>query len=40
MPTGSPSASRSSGEPNFSPDGLAERSQAEYAEGSNLWEMI
>jgi bacterioferritin len=28
------------GEPNFSPDGLAARSHAEYAEGENLREMI
>ncbi|MEO7727267.1 MAG: ferritin-like domain-containing protein [Burkholderiales bacterium] len=28
------------GEPNFSPDGLAARSHAEYAEGANLREMI
>jgi bacterioferritin len=28
------------GEPNFSPDGLAARSHAEYAEGSTLREMI
>jgi bacterioferritin len=28
------------GEPNFSPDGLLQRSHAEYVEGSNLKEMI
>ena len=28
------------GEPNFSPDGLAERSHAEYVEGTTLKEMI
>jgi bacterioferritin len=28
------------GEPNFSPDGLAERSHAEYVEGSSLKDMI
>ena len=28
------------GEPNFSPDGLAERSHAEYVEGTSLREMI
>ena len=28
------------GEPNFSPDGLAERSHAEYVEGESLIEMI
>jgi bacterioferritin len=28
------------GEPNFSPDGLAERSHAEYVEGGTLGEMI
>ena len=28
------------GEPNFNPEGLAERSHSEYAEGSNLVEMI
>jgi bacterioferritin len=28
------------GEPNFSPEGLAERSHSEYAEGSSLVEMI
>ncbi|MFN6971281.1 MAG: bacterioferritin [Rheinheimera sp.] len=28
------------GEPNFSPEGLAERSHAEYIEGSSLTEMI
>jgi len=28
------------GEPNFNPEGLADRSHAEYAEGSNLLEMI
>jgi len=28
------------GEPNFSPDGLASRSHAEYVEGHNLLEMI
>jgi len=28
------------GEPNFSPDGLAERSHAEYIEGSSLKDMI
>ena len=28
------------GEPNFSPDGLSERSHAEYIEGSSLQDMI